>query len=346
MSGSSRKYYCDCEARCKGQRKEVSRTTFYGHKKHRNTLSQFTPNFQEFLRNLGPSTPEQSLAPDNARKRANRSAAGPSGKCPRRQIDVTPEPDGDHCDRDTDQSHGYGASEDLLDPEGTQTPDHLGPEPQDAPGETGPRTTPEPGSLGVHVGPPHDDHSGAAGAVDLDSDLWDPTSIRLEDHKLTADFIRLLQAASLDDPVNGLSIDELECLRSPPRDRPADLVNDDSRFAIDLYLGNPSAATYEINRTAILRRFPDTSLPSYYRTKRLVSELTGIEPIVHDMCINSCLAYTGPFSGLESCPMCSEARYDQYRLEASSGRDKIPRQRFHTIPIGPQLQALYVEAQN
>ncbi|KAI9447400.1 hypothetical protein H4582DRAFT_1798041, partial [Lactarius indigo] len=59
------------------------------------------------------------------------------------------------------------------------------------------------------------------------------------------------------------------------------------------------------------------------------------------MCINSCLAYTGPFSGLESCPMCSEARYDQYRLEASSGRDKIPRQRFHTIPIGPQLQALY-----
>jgi len=39
--------------------------------------------------------------------------------------------------------------------------------------------------------------------------------------------------------------------------------------------------------------------------------------------------------------MCLEARYDQYRLEASSGRDRIPRQEFHTVPIGPQLQALY-----
>ncbi|KAH8980247.1 hypothetical protein EDB86DRAFT_2779133, partial [Lactarius hatsudake] len=59
------------------------------------------------------------------------------------------------------------------------------------------------------------------------------------------------------------------------------------------------------------------------------------------MCINSCIAYTGPFLELESCPMCSKARFDQFRLESSSGRDRIPRQEFHTIPIGPQLQALY-----
>ncbi|KAI9433272.1 hypothetical protein H4582DRAFT_1769973, partial [Lactarius indigo] len=59
------------------------------------------------------------------------------------------------------------------------------------------------------------------------------------------------------------------------------------------------------------------------------------------MCINSCIAFTGPFSELESCPMCSEVRYDQFRLEASSGTEKIPWQEFHTIPIRPQLQALY-----
>src|SRR6266702_576407 len=67
----------------------------------------------------------------------------------------------------------------------------------------------------------------------------------------------------------------------------------------------------------------------------------GIESIVHHMCINSCIVYTGPFSELDSCPMCSEARYDQFCLEASSGAEKIPWQEFHTIPIGPQLQALY-----
>ena len=174
-------------------------------------------------------------------------------------------------------------------------------------------------------------------------DLWDPNLIRLEDHRLTADFIKLLRSASLDDPVNGLSAEPeaLERLRSPPRDQPVDSIDDDTRMAIDLYLGNPSDATYEINRAAILRRYPDSSLPSYYRTNRMVSDLTGIESIVHDMCINSCLAYTGPFADLESCPTCSESRYDQFRLEVSSGRDRIPRQQFHTIPIGPQLQALY-----
>jgi hypothetical protein len=106
-------------------------------------------------------------------------------------------------------------------------------------------------------------------------------------------------------------------------------------------IGNPSEAMYKVNRTIVLRCYPDTSLPSYYKTKRLVTELTGIDSIVHNMCINSCIVYTGPFSELDSCPMCSEARYDQFHLEASSGREKIPRQEFHTVPIGPQLQALY-----
>ena len=110
-----------------------------------------------------------------------------------------------------------------------------------------------------------------------------------------------------------------------------------------MYLGNPSEATYEVNRKAFLRRLPEANIPSYYKIRRLVADLTGVESVMHHMCINSCVAYTGPFSDLEACPTCSEPRYDQFRLELSSRRDKIPRQEFHTIPIGPQLQALYQE---
>jgi hypothetical protein len=55
---------------------------------------------------------------------------------------------------------------------------------------------------------------------------------------------------------------------------------------------------------------PHIDLPSYYRTTRLVSEITGVESVVHRMCINSCVAYTGPFLNLEACPICSEPRYD------------------------------------
>jgi hypothetical protein len=64
------------------------------------------------------------------------------------------------------------------------------------------------------------------------------------------------------------------------------------------------------------------------------------------MCINSCVTYTGPFSNLEACPICSEPQYDIFRLESSNGGDRVPRQEFHTIPIGPQLQALYREPES
>jgi hypothetical protein len=184
--------------------------------------------------------------------------------------------------------------------------------------------------------------SNASGILPGDTeDLWDRGSIRLHDLKITADFIKGLQEASLGDPRIGLSSDALERLRNPLHDQPALSLDEDTRLAINLYLGNPSAITYETNRTAILRRFPGTDLPTHYRTTRLVADITGIESIVHDMCVNSCIAYTGPFLELLVCPICSEPRYDQFRLETSNGTDKIPRQEFHTIPIGPQLQALY-----
>jgi hypothetical protein len=69
--------------------------------------------------------------------------------------------------------------------------------------------------------------------------------------------------------------------------------------------------------------------------------MTGIESLVHDMCINSCVAYTGPFVGLDACPISSEARYDRSRLESSHRKERVPRKEFHTILIRPQLQALY-----
>lgn len=217
------------------------------------------------------------------------------------------------------------SSEDTL---GDPTrPDHdLEPEPHRSPGETRTELPPLPG------------HSDISGTI---VELRDKGLIRLEEPRLAADFIALLRSASLDNSISGLSDEALDRLRNPSHEEPASLINDNSRFAIDLYLANPSDATYEANRAVLQRRVPSLSLPSYYKAKRLVADLTGIEPIVHHMCINSCIAYTGPFSELEACPKCSQSRYDEFRLQASSGTEKIPRKEFHTIPMGPQLQALY-----
>jgi hypothetical protein len=175
---------------------------------------------------------------------------------------------------------------------------------------------------------------------DID-DLWSGSSIHLDDLKTSAAFARELQHATFDNPSCGLSYEALERLRNPPRDQPSSSIDEDTRLAIDLYLGIQSEKGYEVARAAILRRLPTACLPTYYKVKRLVAELSGVESVVHDMCVNSCVAYTGPFLDLDACPVCSEPRYDQFRFETSDGKDRTPRQEFHTIPIGPQIQALY-----
>ena len=138
-----------------------------------------------------------------------------------------------------------------------------------------------------------------------------------------------------------MSDEALHHLWNPPHDQSPVVVDKVTQLAIDLYLGNPLEVTYETNCKAILRFLSDVELPSYYKIKHSVAELTGVESVVHHMCVKSCIAYTGPFLDLDACPLCSEPRYDQFHYQISSGQEKVPCQEFHTIPIGPQLQALY-----
>lgn len=70
----------------------------------------------------------------------------------------------------------------------------------------------------------------------------------------------------------------------------------DDRLSIDIFLaiGNASEGSYTSVRAAMLRRNPEYKILSYYKVKRLVSDLTGVVALEHDMCIDSCMAYTGP----------------------------------------------------
>jgi hypothetical protein len=177
---------------------------------------------------------------------------------------------------------------------------------------------------------------------DID-DLWEEGTIHLESLKVTADFIKGIHNAMLDDLNLGLSDEAIDWLRHPIHEQPGCSIDDDWRTAIKLFLGNPSEATYETNRAIILDCIPEANIPTYYRAGRIITEMTEIESVVHHMCINSCVAFTGPFLTLDKCPICDEPRYDQFRLQSTHGRDKVPCKEFHTIPIGPQLQVLYRE---
>jgi hypothetical protein len=172
--------------------------------------------------------------------------------------------------------------------------------------------------------------------VDLDelSDL-----AKLKDIKIVMEFIRALEGATLEGTHSHLDDDTLEHLRNPPRGAPEGLNNPDLCLGLDLFLStiNTAQKTYVSAHNAILRHHPDDNILSYKQMKQHIAEITGVVLIVHNMCKNSCLAYTGPFAELPSCPECGELWYD------SSGAVK---QEFHTMPLGPQLQALYRDSQN
>ncbi|KAG2099621.1 uncharacterized protein F5147DRAFT_712138 [Suillus discolor] len=80
---------------------------------------------------------------------------------------------------------------------------------------------------------------------------------------------------------------------------------------------------------------------NHHRIKCTAAEISGVVPIVHDMCPNTCLAFTGPYTDInhDECPRCGEERWD---TKKSTAQKKVACQTFNTCPVGPQLQALWL----
>jgi hypothetical protein len=163
--------------------------------------------------------------------------------------------------------------------------------------------------------------------------------IRIGDLQIAQEFIHGLQNASLDD--GNLDAVVLHQLRHPI-EAPPDVDDADLLLSIRLYTGpaGTSEDAYKATHDTILLRHPDDPILTYHQVRHKVVELTGVTSITHDMCINTCLAFTGPFSELERCPICGELRFEQ-DLPSKKSKKRTPRRVFHTIPLGPQLQALW-----
>ena len=110
----------------------------------------------------------------------------------------------DNLDDDMEPSQRSSAADDFLGDLGSEA------EPQVSSREASPEAPPLPNSP---------DHSVSVSVEDLRGQGL----IRLGDLRLATDFITVLQSASLDDPINGLSGEALDRLRSPSRDQPADM---------------------------------------------------------------------------------------------------------------------------
>uniref|UniRef100_D8PU20 Uncharacterized protein n=2 Tax=Schizophyllum commune (strain H4-8 / FGSC 9210) TaxID=578458 RepID=D8PU20_SCHCM len=193
------------------------------------------------------------------------------------------------------------------------------------------------------MGPPPDVHEDPA----TDPPNFQPV---IDDIKIAKKYIDALKDARLDSDLEPLSDELLEQIRNPDQEI-LSLDNPDNRLSIDIYLavGNASVDSYNTIRDAILRRYPSSGVLSYYKVQKLVTQLSGVTPVWHDMCIDSCMAYTGPLAELESCMFCGKSRWREPAKDARGGdggeepppTKRVPQQQFMTLLISPQLQALW-----
>jgi len=245
-------------------------------------------------------------------------------------------------DRDITPPNSY-----LHSPQNRSPTDSLPPEPNHEPDanpdpDPDPDPGPDPDSSSDDEetdGPNVPGHGIGTGNMDLLD--TQPLTAHLGDLKDTLAAIEEIRNASLDVQFEE---DDLYYLRNPTEEE-FDIEDRYFRLSLDMYLilTDTPQEKYRQLVAAFLRCHPDAKgrLLSYDQIKRRVKNLTGVAPIHDDMCINSCMAFTGPYKDLDTCRECHQPRYDPVTLRSGKGKTNKPRQSMTTIPIGPQIQALW-----
>ncbi|KAJ7612738.1 hypothetical protein FB45DRAFT_722179, partial [Roridomyces roridus] len=115
-----------------------------------------------------------------------------------------------------------------------------------------------------------------------------------DDFDLAEQFITAIRDATLDN--SDLDADCIDRLRNPIR-APLDISDSKLRLSLDMFLATSDASqkTYEKVIQGIQKAYPPNldseKLLSFYQIKKKVSELSGVVPLLHDMCQNSCMAF-------------------------------------------------------
>ena len=151
-------------------------------------------------------------------------------------------------------------------------------------------------------------------------------------------FVEMLEEATLE---SHLSPKDLDALRNPGPHLSTPSDNEDLLLSVSCFIDllHSSQEAYNNIRDNIQRRDPKVEMLSYHEAKTAVRNLSGIVVLQNDMCVGSCVAFTGPYADLDTCPRCGQSRYDQDKYNASDGAIKIPRRQYSTFPVGPQIQA-------
>lgn len=361
------RYFCDCSAFCRRPgrpQKQLAYSTWLQHATHRAAdaaaarESRSTPQAQASRGNDGPQ--QQTPAPLLSASKRPRAETATSGSAPQREfrgsaVHVCTQA---HSRAQTDA----GTQDEMSIPTGSHDSLFGAHSETTGGGISGADTTPEPtGATSSasdvvmrsvspvdatrHAAEVADPGSLAAQSIDDDiviepasDDDHIEESSSIEDVNIVLQFTELLRNANIE---NGdLSKDGVHRLLHPPQSRAVLSEVEDRGLLLSLRLflahqNSPEQAyadTARVLEHAYPAQEPSNELLSLHRVKEYLRDLTGVSPIVHDMCPNSCAAYTGPWQSLDACPVCKAPRYDP--------RTGKPRQHFSTMPIAPVIQAM------
>jgi len=151
--------------------------------------------------------------------------------------------------------------------------------------------------------------------------------------------IEQIQGASFSEEQNQWNHDEFDSFLHPPNEQFH--INDPQlRLSLLTYVSlsaHSSEATYDAVHRSIKECYPNSTMLSFNQVRNWLKSLSGILPLHSDMCPNTCMAFTGIFLTLNKCQFCGKNRFQK----SQQGNSFIPHCQFVTLPIGPQLQALW-----
>jgi hypothetical protein len=216
--------------------------------------------------NLTDPPNDQEVPPLNTNPRVLPLRNSNSDKDPL-PLDSGPDNNNSPSDADNDSTSDSGDSDSSSDNDNEDPPDN-----EEPPANTNPGG-----------GPPASD-----------SDSEDELIITLDKMKIDHQFITMAKEATLE---SQFSPAELETLQNPQEQELSPSDDPDLWCSIDFYISSldhiQSQRAYSKSRAIVRSHFPGSNMLSYDQVKRRVSDLSGVVTWKHDMCINSCVGFTG-----------------------------------------------------
>ncbi|KIJ46609.1 hypothetical protein M422DRAFT_59584 [Sphaerobolus stellatus SS14] len=150
----------------------------------------------------------------------------------------------------------------------------------------------------------------------------------------------MLRKTTLD--TSGLDSATIARLRNPPTEPLT--IDDDNEYYSSLQYIAAHCGSQDIYRTFQRNHnahYPVQLMLSYEQVRSRLAVWSGVTPLMTAQCPKTCMAYTGPLADRETCIECGASRWDKVTLHKSKGKTKKPAREFLTVPIGPQIQALF-----